>query len=461
MPEETEYDLVIRGGTVVTAGSTGQADIGVARGQIAQLGGPMRGHAELDATGLLVLPGAVDMHVHLAASAPEPGKPGFVDTFETGTRAAAAGGVTTVGVMTFPGADESLAAAVAQQRDGLRQQAVVDWIMHPGVITTRDDSRADLSALAQAGHRSFKIFTISLDLGYPDLVGLVAAAGSHGMLTLVHCEDQAMIQFSGEQLAAEGRTDISQYPASRPEVSELAAVDRAIAICELTGSPIYLVHVSSRRALDSIRRARARGLPVYVETRPMYLDLTDEVHSTPGGARFAGQPPLRSASDRAALWDGIADGSIHTLGSDHAPWLLADKQDPALDATTARPGVAELETMLPLLYTNGVATGRIGLERFVALTATDPARLFGLYPQKGTIAVGSDADLVLLDPARARRVADGVGETRADYSIYHQREFVGWPRYTISRGEVVWRDGTADAAAGRGREVRQGPVGLR
>jgi dihydropyrimidinase len=450
------HDLVIRGGTVVTAGSAIAEDIGISAGRVAQIGGAMAGRIELDASEALVLPGGVDMHVHLTGSSTGPGgEPSFADTFATGTRAAAAGGVTTVGVMTIAGAGERLRDVVEEHRDGLRAQAVVDWVTHPGVLTTGSETRADLAALAGAGHRSFKIFTISLDLGCPDVVALVADAGSHGMLTMVHCEDQALIDFCGQRLLAGGRGGLAYYPASRPVASEVAAVQRAVAVCELTGAPIYLVHLSSRRALDAARRARARGLPVFVESRPMYLALTEEVFARADPGAYTGQPPLRPAGDSAALWDGIVDGSVHTIGSDHAPWLRAHKTAPELDVTTARPGVAELETMLPLLYTYGVAAGRIGVERLVALTATNPARLFGLYPRKGTIATGSDADLVVLDPQHSRTVDGSRGESRSDYSVYDGQALVGWPRFTISRGEVIWRDGKVAAAAGRGREVRQ------
>jgi len=224
-----------------------------------------------------------------------------------------------------------------------------------------------------------------------------------------------------------------------------------VAICEATGSPVYIVHLSSRAALCAARRGRARGLPVFVETRPLYLYLTSEALSGPDGARLIGAPPLREPADVDALWAGLADGSVDTLGSDHAPWLLADKLDPAQDVTTARQGVADLETMLPMLFSAGVRTGRISLSRFVSLTSTNPARLFGLYPRKGTIAVGSDADLIVLDPDQRRTIDGRSMRSRAGYSAYDGAEVHGWPRYTVSRGEVVLEDGQVLAAPGRGR----------
>jgi dihydropyrimidinase len=218
------------------------------------------------------------------------------------------------------------------------------------------------------------------------------------------------------------------------------------------------VHLSSAEALASARRAQDRGLPVYVETRPLYLYLTSAALAGPQGGKYVGAPPLREPGDVRALWAGLTAGSVHTLGSDHAPWTLADKVDAALDVTTARQGVADLETVMPMLFSEGVRAGRLSLSRFIALTSTNAARLFGLYPRKGTIAVGSDADLVVLDPER-RRVIDGRDmHSRAGYSVYDGREVYGWPRFTVSRGAVVLEDGQVTAQPGRGPWRRRAPT---
>ena len=235
------------------------------------------------------------------------------------------------------------------------------------------------------------------------MLAAVGIAGRHGMLTLIHCEDGALVRFAGQRLLAAGRGGLADWAQSRPVAAERAAVERAVAMCEATGSPVYIVHLSSRAALESARRARSRGLPVFVETRPLYLYLTSAALAGPQPGRYIGSPPLREPDDQAALWAGLADGSVHTVGSDHAPWSLRDKIDDALDVTTARQGVADLETIMPMLFSEGVRAGRISLARFVALTSANPARLFGLYPRKGTIAAGSDADLVVLDPSCAAR----------------------------------------------------------
>jgi dihydropyrimidinase len=460
-PGNTECDLVIQGGTVVTAGSSSECDVGISGGVITQLGGTPRGRRYLDARGALVLPGGIDMHVHL--SSPErsvPGEPAWVDDFASGSAAAIAGGVTTIGNMSFPASGESLRQAVERDLASARADAAVDFVLHPVMYGYVEGALAEIPSLAQAGHTSLKLFMTSsgFDAHADEMVRAVRTAGQHGMLTLIHCEDGALIRFACDQLLAAGGGGLSDWAASRPVAAERGAVERAVSICEVTGSPIYIVHLSSQAALDAARRGRARGLPVYVEARPLYLYLTSAALAEPAGGRYIGAPPLRENGDVAALWSGLADGSVDTLGSDHAPWELRHKIDERLDVTSARQGVADLETMLPMLFSAGVLSGRISLSKFVALTSANPARLFGLYPRKGTIAVGSDADLLVLDP-KLRRTVDGRSmRSRAGYSVYDGREVTGWPRFTISRGEVVLEDGEVTADPGRGQWLHRGPT---
>jgi dihydropyrimidinase len=454
----SECDLVIRGGTVATAGGSAECDLGVSQGRIRQIGGVLRGRREIDATGALVLPGGLDMHVHLSSpEPPEPGVPAWVDDFASGSAAAIAGGVTTIGNMTFPGDGQSLRQALARDLEAASGTAAVDYVLHPVLDRPSPEALAELPLLAAAGHTSLKVFMTfgTFDTHAAEMIAAIKVAGELGMLTLMHCEDGALVRFAAEQLLASGRGRLADWAPSRPESAERAAVERAVAICEATGSPVYIVHLSSQPALQSARRGQQRGLPVFVETRPLYLYLTSEVLQEPQGGRFIGSPPLRGPDDLAALWAGLADGSVHTVGSDHAPWSLRDKIDESLDVTTARQGVADLETMLPMLFSEGVRSGRISLRRFIALTSANPARLFGLYPRKGTIAVGSDADLVVLDP-ELRRTIDGRSmRSNADYSVYDGREVHGWPRFTVSRGDVVLEDGQVVAEPGRGQWLRR------
>jgi dihydropyrimidinase len=451
---DQEFDLVIRGGTVVTAGSSAECDLGISGARIGQIGGSPRGRKELDATGAIVAPGGIDMHVHLSSSEPpEPDAADWVDDFASGSAAAIAGGVTTIGNMTFPLAGQSLRQALERDLATAAGTAAVDYVLHPVLASPTPEALAELPLLAAQGHTSVKLFMTSgeFDARASEMIAAVRIAGQNGMLTLIHCEDGALIRFICQQLLAAGRGSPADWADSRPDLAERAAVERAVAICEATGSPIYLVHLSSESALDSARRARARALPVFVETRPLYLYLTSGALREPDGAKYIGAPPLREPADLAAMWAGLADGSIDTLGSDHAPWTLRDKLDDSLDVTTARQGVADLETMLPMLFSAGVRTGRISLQRFISATSTNPARLFGLYPRKGTIAVGSDADLVVLDPQLHRTVDGKSMHSRSDYSAYDGREVYGWPRFTVSRGDVVLADGQVVAEPGRGQ----------
>ena len=422
------------------------------------MGGSLRGRRVIDASGALVLPGGVDMHVHLTQPAPpEPGTHVWIDDFSSGSRAAIAGGVTTVGNMTFPWEGQSLAEAIERDLAAAAEDAAVDYVLHPVLGEPTPAALAELPVLAAEGHTSLKIFMMmpEFESRTDEMISAIRTAGRSGMLTLLHCEDGALVRFAGAQLLAEDRGGLSNWGISRPVSAERAAVERAVAICEATGSPIYIVHLSSAAALESARRGQSRGLPVYVETRPLYLHLTSKVLEEPEAGKYIGSPPLREPGDLEAMWSALADGSIHTLGSDHAPWSLEAKTDSELNVVTARQGVADLETMLPMLFSAGVRTGRVSLSRFVSLTSTTPARLFGLFPRKGTIAVGSDADLIVFDPQRHRVIDGAAMESRAGYSVYDGCDVYGWPRFTISRGDVVLEDGEVVAPPGRGQWLRR------
>ena len=461
-----DFELVVRGGTVVVPGRHEIADVGVRDGRIAQIGGAMTGQEELSAHGLLVIPGGVDAHTHLvcAALAEAVGGqrgPMWVDDFWTGSLAAFAGGITTIGNMTFAMSGESMTAAIAREMAGASAEAAADWFLHPVPAGVDDRTAGEIATLAADGHPSFKVFLSDPEYaagGVPDLPAAFAAAGRAGALTLVHCEDAGILERTGQELIGSGYGAVRHFPDARPVSAEVAAVDQAINLTRQTGAPIYIVHLSSAEALDRCRQARAAGLPVYVETRPLYLHLTRERFEEPDAAKYVGAPPLRDQSDRDALWRGLAAGDIDTVCSDHAPWTLADKLDPALDVVTARQGVADLETLMPMLFSEGVVAGRISLDRFVELTSGNAARLFGLYPRKGVIAVGSDADLALWDPKR-RTTIDGTRmQSRAGYSVYDGWTVQGWPRFVIRRGQVVLADGRSLAQPGQGQCIRRTPA---
>jgi dihydropyrimidinase len=451
-----EHDLVVRGGQVVTAGGQGAADVGVTAGRVAQLGGEMHGRQELDARGALVLPGGVDMHVHLSQPPAEPGEPAWVDDFASGSAAAIAGGITTIGNMTFPPEGQTIRQALDTDDAAASAASAVDYVLHPVLAVPAPEALAELPGLAADGFRTLKIFMVmdEFEAHAAGMVEAIRAAGRLGMLTLLHCEDAALVRFAGEQLVASGQGALDFYAESRPVHAERAAIQRAVAICEATGAPVCIMHLSSAEALDAARAGRARGLPVFVEARPMYLHLTSEWLRGPDAGAYVGAPPLREAADVAALWAGLTDGSVHTIGSDHAPWSKDAKIDPGLDVTTARQGVSDLETALPMLMSAGVLQGRLSLARFAQLTSAGPARLYGVYPRKGTIAVGSDADLTIWDPQQTRTVDGSAHYSRAGYSVYDGQEVRCWPRFVVSRGDVVFQDGQVTAAQGRGQRLR-------
>jgi dihydropyrimidinase len=364
--------------------------------------------------------------------------------------------------MTFLSEGETPLQGLEREGAIARHQSIADVLLHPVLAETNQATLDEIPRLLGAGHNSIKFF-MSLGNFEHQVQGYLEAtrrAGESNLITLIHCEDYAIIEDATARLMAAGKGALQNYPESRPVISEVVATQRAVAFAEATGAPIYVVHLSSKRALEVCAEAQARGVPVFVETRPLYLHLTRERFEEPDGAKYVGQPPLRDQDDVDALWRGIQQGVLHTVCTDHAPWSLAAKLDPELSVANLRPGVENLQTMVPMLYSEGVRAGRISLSRFIEVTSTNAAKLFGLFPRKGTIAIGSDADLVILDPNLARTIDDSMLRSNVDYSVYSGWEVTGWPLVTIRRGEVAFRDGEILAAPGTGRLLHRGPTTL-
>jgi dihydropyrimidinase len=465
MPDP-ELDLVLRGGTVVTAEGQRQADVGIRDGRVALIQdrdgggtGPVGGR-EIDATGRLLLPGGVDPHVHLHTEDLDPAEPVWVDDYTSGSQAALAGGITSVGNMSLVLPWESIADRVRKEEDLIARQAIADVFFHTIVVAPGAALIDEVGRAVRAGQSSMKIFMCmpTFEANVPQFTRVMKATGEAGGITLVHCEDLATIECCTTMLTDRAHADLSHFADSRPVEAETVATERAIAMCRATRAPTYIVHLSSARALAACSAARAEGLPLFVETRPIYLYLTAERYRDPDGALYVAQPPLREPADQEALWRGLADGSIDTIASDHAPWTRELKLDPKLNVAHCRSGVAELDTMLPLLYSEGVATGRLSPERFVALTSTNAARLFGIYPRKGTIAVGSDADIAIWETRERRTVRDSDLYSRAGHSVYAGRELRAWPYATIRRGELVYENGRILGQPGSGRPIGRGPT---
>ena len=445
-------DLLIQGGTVVTAEGERKADIRIRGETIDEIGSLERVETDarvLDASGLLILPGGVDPHVHLTSSE----EFAFADDFESGTRGALAGGITTVGHMAFPLPGEGPLATLARESVPIEELSLADVFVHTTIFEP-EAAIAELPELAAAGQPSIKVFMPfePFDAEMPGFLRLLRGARDAGILVAIHCEDAAALEFAAQELARAGKTSLAHYPESRPIISEVVATERALAMAEITGAPIYIVHLSAARALAAAKAVQSR-LPVFVETRPLYLHFTGANYRRPDGSLFVGMPPIRGAEDQQAMWEGLASGAIATLATDHAPWTREQKLDPEQTITSFRPGVNNLQVMLPMLFSEGVHVGKISLQRFVEVSSTNAAKLFGLYPRKGTIAPGSDADLVIWDPEEKRTIADSDVLSKTGFSIYAGTEVTGWPQITIRRGEVVYEGGEVAAEKGSGRIV--------
>jgi len=444
-------ELLIRDGVIVTHDGRLESDIRVRNGVIVEIGQNLpssSGAREIDASGLLVMPGGVDPHVHI----------GGADDFTSGSAAALAGGITTISSFAWPRPGESLAEGVEQYWAArVRARAIADVMLHPG-IANPNDQQSQMATLPEFGQTSVKVFMSGPSFGQNARAYLdtLAAAGEAGVLTMMLCEDHAIIARAVERLMNQGRGSLRYFPDSRPVLAEVIATRRAVAMAEATGAPIYIVHLSSEGALRVAEDAQARGLPVFVETRPIYLHLTRERFEGPDRGLYVGNPPLREKKDQDALWEGIASGTIHVVGTDHVANTKENKLDPSQTVARFRAGMNNLQVIRPMLYSEGVRKGRITEEQFVAVTATNAAKLFGLYPRKGTIAVGSDADLVLWDPDETRVIRDEDMLSGAGFSIYAGWEVTGWPRMTIRRGEVVYENGQITARPGSGELLHRG-----
>jgi len=449
--------ILIRGGTIVTDGRTFQGDILVEGETITAVGERISKPAALDrvvdAAGLEVFPGGVDPHVHCELATPAGTSS---DDFASGTRAALAGGTTTVIDFVTPGRDESLLAALAARKDAARK-SMCDYGLHMSVTAWNDRTLAELEACCrQEGIASVKTY-----LAYKETIGLqdkeflavLDAARRLRFLPMVHAESGDMVSYLQGKLLAEGKAAACYHPFSRPPEVEGDAVSRALLMARLAGVPLYIVHVSSRQGIEAVGAARQAGQAVIAETCTQYLFLDEGRYQEGGDAAAAAvmSPPLRHREHQAALWQGLAVGLVQALGSDHCPFSLDDKRrHAAADFTKVPGGTGGIEYRLPLLYTFGVRAGRITLPRFVDLVATRSAKIFGFYPRKGTIRPGSDADLVIWDPAKKWTVAAAGQWQRCDHTLYEGLELHGAPRLVFSRGTAVFADGKIEAEPGRG-----------
>lgn len=456
----TAFDTIVHGGTVVTAIDSVACDIGIRDGRIAALGHEL-GNADrvIDASGLLVLPGGVEGHCHIEQRSSVGGVMS-ADDFFTGTRSAVFGGTTTVLSFAAQQKGRSLRAEVEDYHARARSKAVIDYGFHLIISDpTEQVLGQELPALIEDGLTSFKVYMTydSMRLDDGQMLDVLACARAHGAFVMVHAENHEMIKWLSERLTTRGYAAPKYHAVSHPRVAEGEATHRAIRLSELLDVPMLVVHVSAAEAIEEIRRAQSAGLKVFAETCPQYLFLTAEDLDRDGaeGAKFCCSPPPRDKAAQEAVWRGLANGTFQVFSSDHAPYRFDEtgklRAGPNPSFKQVANGVPGIELRLPLLFSEGVGKGRIDIHQFVALTATNVAKLYGVHPRKGTIAVGADADLALWDPHAERTVAwtdlhDDVG-----YTPYEGMTLKGWPVVVLSRGRVAVEDGELRVERGSGR----------
>jgi dihydropyrimidinase len=457
---KTIYDLAITGGTVVLPEGPTRVNVGVRDGLIAAIApDAMTARKTLDVSGRLVLPGGVDSHCHMDQP-PWEGRT-TADDFRSGTLSALCGGNTTILPFAMQMRGESLRRVVDDYHELASRKAHIDYGFHLIVgDPTSEVLTKELPDLIEQGCTSIKIFLTyeGLRLDDYEVLNVLDFARHEGVLVMVHAENEECIRWLTDRLLERRNTAVRYHVTAHSEIGEREATFRAISFAELIETPIMIVHVSSGIVVEEIRRAQARGLPIFAETCPQYLFLSAEDIDTVdlSGAKCVCTPPPRNRANQAAMWRGLTDGTLAVFSSDHSPWNYADKISGGPDTPFNKVpnGIPGIETRLPLLFSATQSDGRLTLNEFVDLTTTRPAKLYGLFPRKGVIAVGSDADFTVWDPDKRVTIRNEMLHHAVDYTPYEGTHVRGWPIMTISRGEALYVDGEVTSRAGRGQFLR-------
>ena len=452
--------LLIKHGTIITATDRYEGDVFVEGEKISTIGTALTMAADrtIDATGKYVLPGGIDVHTHLDMPF---GGTKSADDFESGTRAAAHGGTTTIVDFAIQYKGQTLHHAWETWMKKADGQAAIDYGFHMIITDLSDQVEEEMDALVRQGVTSFKLF-----MAYPGVFMLDDASifrallrtGQNGGTICMHAENGGVIDVLVRRALAEGKTAPKYHALTRPARAEGEATHRAIALAEMADVPIYIVHLSAAEALEMVTEARDRGLPAYAETCPQYLFLSYDNYEEPGfdGAKYVMSPPLRTKDTQDRLWRGLAFNDLQAISTDHCPFCMKEQKTLGQDDFSKIPnGAPGIETRMSLVYDGGVLPGRISLNRFVELTATSPAKIFGLFPRKGTIAPGSDADIVIFDPAKKIRLSAKTLHMNVDYNPYEGREVTGAVDTVVSRGRVVVDGGTFTGRAGAGSFLKR------
>ncbi len=453
--------VVIRGGEVISALDSVRADVYCRDGVIVAIGPDLDVPADtevIDAGGQLVFPGGIDAHTHMEL--PFMGTTS-ADDFFTGTAAGVAGGTTTIIDFVIPNRNQSLLDA-RNYWFANAEKACADYAFHMAVTWCSDQVAREMRQVYHDdGITSFKTFmayTGAIGVDDDELIGVIDTAGSLGALVTAHCEHGLAVQSLQRRLVAEGKTAPKYHPQSRPSWVEGEATHRAITLARCSGQPIYIVHLTCREAMDAVVRARQEGLMVFVETCPQYLLLDDSVYDKPDfeGAAYVMSPPIRPKGHQEVLWNALSAGLIHHVATDHCPFNQATQKIAGKDDFTKIPnGAAGIENRIALMYTYGVAQGRLTPQQFVDVCCTQPAKIFGLYPRKGAIRVGADADLVVYDPARSGTISASTHHHRCDRNIFEGFALKGGVSHTIVGGKVLYKDGDLRVVRGAGRYLKR------
>ena len=451
--------IIIKNGTIVTAENIFQGDIEICDGKIFCIGLQLeeKDAQVINAADKLILPGIIDSHVHFEELFP--GGCHNADDFESGTQAAAAGGVTTVIDFTSPQTrSESLIKAFHRRQQQANPKVIVDYTLHscfPGGVTP--GLLAEMKEIVKFGVTSFKLFTVGKNLGLNrgEVFAIMQQAATLNAMIDVHAEEGPIIEFLEDQLLKAGKKAVSYFPQSHPNFVEETVVRSLITLNASLNGRLYFVHLSAGESVDALNWGRTLTGQVFGETCPQYLLLDDRCYEQDNGEQYEIVPPLRRHEDQKQLWRGISEGLIQVVGTDHCPFMSQLKQGKS-DFTQVLRGMGGVELLLPLMFSEGVVKNQISLNQLVQILSTNPAQIFGMFPQKGTIAINSDADLVIFDPEKKWQVATDKLVSRADFSPYNLFNLTGKVEMTVSRGEIIYRNGELLGKAGRGKFVFRG-----
>lgn len=444
-----EYELIIHGGLLVTGKGIQKADIAVEDGKITAIHPSLEGaiaRKMVNASGKYVLPGIIDVHVH----------PVYLDDVEACSKCAAYGGTTTLLHFAYGRRGESLYTQVCKMQEEADRRSLLDFGLHGGMFDASIQV-LEIPQIMQLGVRTFKFFLTYLKQGwYTDDYQLCKAMdllAEQGGMAMVHAENGGGIDYLEDKYLKGPNASAKYFNQSRPAAFEEEAIFRSIRLAEVMHCPLYIPHVTSARALRPIRHAHAEGLPVFSETCPQYLSLTEDIIQQRGALAKIG-PPIRSLADQNALWNALRDGTLQVVASDHAP-KAKDEQGDFLEQGFGSP---QIETLLPIVYQHGVNDGKLGLVRLVQVMCENPARIFGLYPLKGTLEVGSDADIVIMDPSKEVTITNDMQHSHVGYTLYEGKKVLGWPEMSFQRGKTILENGEIYAAPGQGKFLPTSPM---